>query len=122
MSERPTKVPSIPAPTATNLLEVARAVKGVLDVREGLIGDELDAFVKIRDLEDDLFRSRHGVSSGVGGDPIIGPTGPAGPPGSLPPPDLTPPPAPTGLTADPTLTSIILQWDSPPGGYAGNHA
>lgn len=119
MSLRPTKVPAIPAPTNTNLLEVAKAIKGNLEVREGLTGDPLDKFVRVRDLSDDLFRLQFGVGGGGGG---VGPVGPAGPPGSIPPPDLTPPPAPTGLTTDTTFVSVILQWDSPPGLYIDNHA
>lgn len=47
-----TKIPSIPAVTQTNLTEVARAVKGILDVREGRVGDKLDANVTFRDLVD----------------------------------------------------------------------
>ena len=39
MSERPTRIPAVPAPTESNLLDVARAVKGVIDVREGRVGD-----------------------------------------------------------------------------------
>lgn len=118
---RPTKVPSIPAPTKDNLLEVAKAAKGVIEVREGLVGDPLDAFVKVRDLSDALFRQANGVGGGSSGDPVLV-VGPPGPPGSIPPPDFTPPPGPTGLTATPTFTSVILRWDSPPLIYINNHA
>lgn len=123
MSLRPTKTPAIPAPTKDNLVDVARAVKGVLDVGQGQAGDELDRFVRVRDLSDDLFRLRVGVGSGGSGEPgPAGPVGPAGPPGTPPPVDLTPPPAPTGLTAETTFVSVILQWDSPPPAYIDNHA
>ena len=115
MSVRPTKVPAIPAPTNANDLEFKRAVKSVIDVREGATGDPLDANVTVRDLSDGGFLSRTSVvSTAPGGGTIPLPPG-------YTPPDLTTPPAPTGLAATPTLTSIILSWDSLPGGYAANH-
>jgi hypothetical protein len=49
---RQTKVPSLPAPTASNQLDFAKAVKGIFDVREGLAGDPLDANVTFRALAD----------------------------------------------------------------------
>ena len=47
-----TTVPAIPAITADNIQQVAAAVKNLLDIREGLIGDPLDANVTFRDLLD----------------------------------------------------------------------
>jgi PKD repeat protein len=122
MSPRATRVPAIPAPTDSNLLEVAKAIKGLLDVREGIKGDELDAFITRRDVNDALFRATNQLNGGGGGGGGL--IGPPGIPGGTTPPvlDLTPPPAPTGVTATAALTSITIQWDSLPGGYAPNHA
>ena len=114
MNTRVTKVPAIPAPTNSNDLEFKKAVKSVIDVREGSAGDPLDANVTLRNLSDAGFLSRTSVPSVV----AIGP-------GSLPPgyvpPDLTPPPAPTGLAQSASITSIFLSWDVTPIGYASNH-
>ena len=117
MSE--TRVPAIPAPTDSNLRDVARAVKGVLDVREGLIGDPLDANVTFRDLVDGGVVSVSTVSRGGGSSSVIVTPPNSGSDGYDPVSDLTPPPAPTGFTATGALTSIILSWTSP---TYSNHA
>jgi hypothetical protein len=114
VSTRATKVPAIPAPTNANDLDFKKSIKSVLDVREGLAGDPLDANVTVRDLNDVGFLSRTSVSA-VGTTTVVGL-----PPGYVP-PDLTPPPAPTGLASSATITSIFLSWGSLPVGYAGNH-
>ncbi len=110
---RQTKVPSLPAPTANNQLDFAKAVKGIFDVREGLAGDPLDSNVTFRALVDSgiisVSRNSAGGIGSIGGAPATG----GGPP------DLTSPPVATGLTVTNTLTSIILQWDAWP---YGNHA
>ena len=105
-----TKVPSIPSPTSANLLNVAQAVKNLIDVREGIAGDPLDANVTFRDLVDAgavVVRPRWTSGSGlppvappsVDGDGYDGTT------------DLTPPPKPEGFTATGLFASIQLQWN-----------
>ncbi len=107
MSE--TRVPSIPAPTDANLREVARAIKGVLDVREGLIGDPLDAAIKFRDLVSAGVISvtqtrRGGASAGL----VVIPA--AGDDGYDPTKDLTPPPAPQGFSVTGLFAAVSLTW------------
>lgn len=109
-----TKVPAIPAPTDDNLREVARAVKGVLDVREGLLGDPLDKGVTFRDLVNGSIVEPVIVSRGGGSGSIsVRPAPGLGSGGSAPEPDMTPPGAPTGLTATAGLAVVILEWDAP---------
>lgn len=107
-----TKIPSIPAVTQTNLTEVARAVKGILDVREGRAGDKLDANVTFRDLVD-VGIARVATGAATAGGRTVVPAGPSAPSGYDPAVDMTPPPQPTGLTASSSFTSITLQWDVP---------
>jgi hypothetical protein len=117
-----TRVAAIPAPTDANLRDVARAVKNVLDVREGLLGDPLDANVTFRDLQDGGVIDVTVVGRGGGsGSLVVAPgTGSAGT-GYNPVTDLTPPPQPTGFTATGLFASVMLEWDAPPESYA-NHA
>jgi hypothetical protein len=117
-----TRVPAIPAPTDTNLRDVARAVKGVLDVREGLLGDPLDRTVTFRDLVDGGIVEPVVVGRGGGTGSISVLPAPglgSGSGGSIPEPDLTPPPAPTGFAATAGLAVIILEWAA---WTYGNHA
>jgi hypothetical protein len=116
-----TRVPAIPAPTDTNLREVTRALKGVVEVREGLIGDPLDKGVTFRDLVDGGLAeaavvARGGGSGSIGISPAPG-LGSGG--GTAPEPDLTPPPQPTGLSASAGIAVIILEWSQ---WSYGNHA
>jgi len=118
-----TRVPAIPAPTDTNLRDVARAVKGVLDVREGLLGDPLDRTVTFRDLVDGgivepVVVGRGGGTGSISVLPAPG-LGSGASGGSVPEPDLTPPPAPIGFSATAGLALIILEWDA---WTYGNHA
>jgi hypothetical protein len=113
VNTRVTKVPAIPAPTNANDLDFKRAVKAVIDVREGAAGDPLDANVTLRNLTDVRFLSGTAVASVIGGATGL-------PPGYVP-PILTPPPAPTGLAQSASITSIFLSWDVTPIGYASNH-
>ena len=115
MSE--TKVPAIQAPTASNVEQVARAVKSLLDVREGLIGDPLDANVTFRDLVDAGAVSLGPGYNGRAGSLILPVT--AQQDGYDPSQDLTQPPAPSGFAATGLFASIQLQWDDP--GYR-NHS
>jgi hypothetical protein len=113
-----TTVPAIPAPTDANLKDVARAVKGVLDVREGLIGDPLDRNITFRDLQDSGIVEVTVVGRGAanGGLSVAPGSGLAS--GSEE-PELTPPPPPTGFIATAALAVVILEWDVP---SYGNHA
>jgi hypothetical protein len=102
VSNRPTKTPAIPAPTEENLLEVAKAVKILLDIREGRLGDPRDAFLTVRDASSASGFQLSLLGGGGGGG------GGGGNPG-----DTTPPPAPVGLTATGAFALIVLQWNSP---------
>lgn len=109
-----TKVPALPAPTGQNLLEVAKAIKGVLEVREGLIGDPLDANVTFRDLSESGVIQTTVVRRGTApGTVVVSPVAGGGTTGYDPTEDFTPPPAPTGFAAAAALTSVILSWDAP---------
>lgn len=107
-----TRVPAIPAPTASNLLQVSQAVKNVLDVREGLIGDPLDANVTFRDLVDaGIAATKPGVTGSVATIPILPAwSSPDGYDGSQ---DMSTPTAPANFSATSGMTSIVLQWDAP---------
>lgn len=111
MSE--TKVPALPAPTSDNLLQVARALKSMLDVREGRTGDALDANVTFRDLIDSgLAQVRPGFSGFRGGAmPVLPPW--VQNDGYDPTQDFVAPPKPTGLTASGLFATVQLQWDEP---------
>lgn len=118
---RRTKVPSIPDPTPDGLVDVARSVKNVLDVREGRAGDKQDRFVSFRDLEDlrliaDAKKSSEDPAGegddGGGGDD---------PPGYNPGKDPTAPPQPTGFKVAGGYGVIMLDWDTPQSLYK-NHA
>lgn len=106
---RETKVPALPSPTATNLLDVAKAVKQVIDVREGLTGDPLDANVTFRDLINSGLAQQSSSSGGTGGGSVT-PVVPPGNNGYDPNTDLTTPPAPSGLAITSGMTSIYLEW------------
>ena len=113
-----TKTPSIPAITPSNLTEFARAVKGILDVREGRVGNKLDANVTFRDLVAAGIAQVATGSLSAGGAPVA-PAGPVAPGGYDPAADMTIPPKASGLTADGAFSTIFLRWDVP--AYA-NHA
>ena len=110
MSEE-TQVPAIPAITAENLASVARAMKQLLDVREGRIGNRLDANVTFRDLVTAGAVTVRPGWDGRTGNPVI----PAwySDDGYDPTTDTTLPPAPLGFVLTSGLTSIMLQWNSP---------
>jgi hypothetical protein len=116
-----TKLPAIPAPTDANLRDVARAIKGVLDVREGNLGDPLDANVTFRDLVDgglvEVQVVNRGTGSGVAG--VTPALGLGSSSGYDPTTDLLPPPQPTDLQAAGSFASVLLSWSIP--SYS-NHA
>ncbi len=104
-----TKVPSIPtAQTQEEVVRALRAIKELVEVREGVRGNPIDANVTWREL----------VNSGIANIVINGQTLSGGGNSTLPylPPagseDLTAPPAPVGLTATGSLSNIILTWNA----------
>jgi hypothetical protein len=111
---RETKVASIPDVRDDNVGEVLRAIKNVLQVREGQLGDPLDQNVTIRDLTDLKIVALGGSTTLTGGAtvPVINPTG--NPDGYNPTTDLTTPPAPTGLTASSGFSNVYLSWSGAP--------
>lgn len=107
-----TKVPSIPSVTSSNLLEVSKAVKSLLDVREGVVGDPLDSNVTFRDLVDaGAVTLRPGWNQRLPVSPVM-PSW-ADPDGYDPVADLTPPPKPENVTATGLFALVQLQWDRP---------
>jgi hypothetical protein len=118
---RETKVPSIPDPTPDGLVDVARAVKNLLDVREGRAGDKQDRFVTFRDLGKmqiipDAEKSAEDPGNGDGTD-----DGDDGGSGYNPGTDFTVPPVPTGFRVSGGYGVIMLDWDTPQALYK-NHA
>lgn len=102
------KVPSIPAVTEDNLVAVAKAVKSILDVREGRVGNVLDSYITYRDLiTSGIAKEAFGLSGGSTS-PIISAGLPAD--GYDPTTDLTQPPAPASFTQSSGITAIQLQW------------
>lgn len=108
MSE--TKVPALPAVSDTNLTDVVRAVKQTLDVREGRLGDPLDAYITYRDLVNigSVVVNPAGTRSSQ---PVI-PVG-SQPDGYDPTTDYTQPPAPAGFTVTGGFAIVQLQWNAP---------
>ena len=113
MTSRATQVPALPTPTQQNLVEMARALKQMLDVREGRVGDAMDANVTFRDLVDaGVAVLRPGVRNFNGGSMPIMPPWSDGD-GYDPTQDFIPPPAPSNLTATGLFATVQLQWDQP---------
>lgn len=111
---RETKVAAIPDIRDDNVTEVLRAIKNVLQVREGHIGDSLDQYATFRDLVDFDLMKAGGSSTLTNGTTVtIIPSGKF-PDGYDPYTDYTTPPAPTGLTITSGMTSIYLSWDGAP--------
>lgn len=112
VAQAATKVASVPAATKDNLLDVARALKNIVDVREGKIGNPLDANVTYRDLIGaGVVALRPGWSSKSPTAPIMPPV--ADPDGYDPTTDLIPPPPPANFTATGLFAMVQLQWDTP---------
>lgn len=105
-----TLVPAIQSVTESNLVQVAKAIKQLLDVREGRLGDPLDANVTFRDLiKAGAVVLRPGYN-GNSASPVI----PAWvqDDGYDPTSDMTQPQQPVGFILSSGLTSIILQWSA----------
>lgn len=111
---RETRVASIPDIRDDNVTEVLRAIKNVLEVREGHIGDALDQNATLRDLVDLSVLQSGGSTSLTGGKSV--PVIPSFPPidGYNPATDFGTPPAPTGLRATGGFTNVYLEWDGAP--------
>lgn len=116
-----TRVPGIPAPTKDNLLQVANAVKEVIEVREGVRGDPLDKNVTFRDLESLKLvqqTTQAPVKANIPSTIPVQPY-PGVAPGAFKPDnydessDLNTPPAPTDLRADGAYSIINLSWSYP---------
>jgi hypothetical protein len=117
---RVTKVPSIPDPTPDGLVDVARSVKNLLDVREGRAGDKQDRFVTFRDLEKMKVITDAKSNAEDPGSTNPGGPGPGGG-GYNPGEDFTVPPIPTGFRVTGGYGVIMLDWDTPQSLYK-NHA
>lgn len=104
---RPTTVPAIPDQRTAKADDMLRAVKEILEVREGRRGDRLDRMVTFRDLLDAGALTPGQVGEVIGGPPPIPLV-----PGST---DPATPPTPTNLSAVGALMSITLTWEFAPG-------
>lgn len=111
---RETKVPAIPEIRADNVTEVLRAIKSVLEVREGHLGDSLDQNVTLRDMVDLNLLKNTGSTTFTNGSSAVVIPSMAAPDGYNPYTDFTTPPAPTGLIITSGFSSIYLAWDGAP--------
>lgn len=113
-----TKVPTIPTITDGDVTQILSSVKMLLDVREGRVGDKLDANVTYRDLVGlNLVKDPTGsvVYTGATGAAASLPVRPFGTDsdGYDPTADLTPPPAPESVSALGSIGAIFLSWSTP---------
>jgi hypothetical protein len=102
-----TKVPSLPTPQSPEKLMAA--LKELIEVREGIRGNELDANVTWRELVNSGIANityNGQSSSGSGGLPF-------GPSANADEENLTPPPQPQNLQATAAVQNIILSWNDP---------
>jgi hypothetical protein len=112
IAQAATKVASVPAATNDNLLEVTKALKNIVDVREGKLGNPLDANVTFRDLIDSgAVTPRLGWNTRHSSPPIMSPGAAAD--GYDPTTDMTTPPVPANFTATGLFAMVQLQWDTP---------
>lgn len=112
---RETIVPSIPDIRSDNTLEVLRAIKATLDVREGSVGDPLDQVVTMRELAALNVADASGTTTTASGSTIpLGAVLPSAVDGYIPSTDFTPPPQPSGLRAKGGFTNVFLSWDGAP--------
>lgn len=113
-----TKVPTIPTITDGDVTQILSSVKMLLDVREGRVGDRLDANVTYRDLVGlNLVKDPTGsvIYTGATGAAASLPVRPFGTDsdGYDPTADLTPPPAPESVSALGSIGAIFLSWSTP---------
>lgn len=113
-----TKVPTIPTITDGDVTQILSSVKMLLDVREGRVGDKLDANVTYRDLVGlNLVKDPTGsvIYTGATGAAASLPVRPFGTDsdGYDPTADLTPPPAPESVSALGSIGAIFLSWSTP---------
>lgn len=108
-----TKVPAVPAVTSGNLLEATKSLKQIVEVREGLVGNPLDANITFRDLlEAGAVTIRPGwnperrFTGGVS--PIMPPW--VNPDGYDPTTDLTPPPKPLNAEVTGLFAMVQVEW------------
>ena len=117
-AQRETDVPSIPELRDDNVKDVLRAIKSMVQVREGTSGDPLDAFVTYRHLETlGLAESGKGDTKTDSGDTIpVTPTLPVGLPGAYNPrTDLnTPMGRPTPIPPTPKYGVPLPTTSTPP--------
>lgn len=109
-------VPGIPAPTDANLRDVARALKSILDVREGLIGDPLDRFITLRELKEaGLVNTQTNRAAGDGATTVVPiPSNPVVDEDNYDPTtDYTTPPRPEDFTVIGLFAAIKLTWGLP---------
>lgn len=124
MSNKETKVPSLPSP-GQDPEGFLRAVHEIVGVREGSRGNPLDRGVTFRDLVDAGLAAPNPSFAGKGripADKLIRPASGGGVGGAIGTgikPTLTTPPTPQGVAAVGTFTTVLVTWLSP--GYA-NHA
>lgn len=121
MSNKETKVPSLPSP-GQDPDGFLRAVNEIVGVREGARGHPLDRGVTFRDLVDAGLAAPNPAISGKGRIPasqLIRPGAAGGAIGTGVKPTLTTPPTPQGVAAVGTFTTVLVTWASP--NYA-NHA
>lgn len=121
MSRRYT-APGLERPQVSNLASVQKwidKVTGLLSVREGMLGDELDQVVTFRDMFEAGLTKEYinGVYQAWGGTNSTG-TIPSTADG---PANYDIPPTPTGLVVASGIGVNILQWTNPASLY-GNHA
>jgi hypothetical protein len=109
MSE--TVVPAIPEVNSGNLLDVARSIKNIIDVREGKLGDPLDANVTFRDLiATGMVKERAGMNYSVR--TLVNPVIPnwADDTGYDPTADFNAPPKPVGVVVTSGSNTVKVKW------------
>lgn len=102
-------IPAIPADASPEMNQFLSAIKQILEVRTGVVGDPLDVGVTFNDLLDSQIMSL-AQSSYSGASNAVDLVVPAYTPPTA---DLTPPPAPSALTATAALSNVILRWTNP---------
>ena len=105
-----TTVPQIPEPRPGNEIEVLRAIREVLDVREGLAGDPLDQVMTYREFfvlgKFDVSAQNRKVMARLPGVGMVFLD-----PNNTVTPEYNAPPAGTGLVVTPGIAVNIISWD-----------